>query len=84
MKINGPFVYQLGHGPLKAERWVRFPYGLQFTTKYEPFLKIIIRGFMVSAGSAGGLTTTNLGGQKAKSRTELVLVRGKGFSARGG
>ena len=25
---NGAFVYQLGHGPLKAERRVRFPYAL--------------------------------------------------------
>jgi hypothetical protein len=24
----GVFVYRLGHGPLKAERWVRFPYAL--------------------------------------------------------
>jgi hypothetical protein len=28
---HGPFVYQLGHGPLKAERRVRFPYGLPIT-----------------------------------------------------
>jgi hypothetical protein len=27
---NGAFVYQLGHGPLKAERRVRFPYALPF------------------------------------------------------
>ena len=27
---HGPFVYQLGHGPLKAERRVRFPYGLPY------------------------------------------------------
>jgi hypothetical protein len=26
--LVGLFVYRLGHGPLKAERWVRFPYGL--------------------------------------------------------
>ena len=25
---NGVFVYRLGHGPLKAERRVRFPYAL--------------------------------------------------------
>ncbi len=25
---NGAFVYQLGRGPLKAERRVRFPYAL--------------------------------------------------------
>jgi hypothetical protein len=25
---QGAFVYQLGHGPLKAERRVRFPYAL--------------------------------------------------------
>jgi hypothetical protein len=27
-KGNGVFVYRLGHGPLKAERRVRFPYAL--------------------------------------------------------
>src|SRR5690349_20800347 len=26
--IHGAFVYRLGHGPLKAERRVRFPYAL--------------------------------------------------------
>jgi len=26
--LGGAFVYQLGHGPLKAERRVRFPYAL--------------------------------------------------------
>jgi hypothetical protein len=26
--LDGAFVYQLGHGPLKAERRVRFPYAL--------------------------------------------------------
>ena len=27
-EMDGAFVYQLGHGPLKAERRVRFPYAL--------------------------------------------------------
>src|SRR5436309_695834 len=27
---SGAFVYRLGHGPLKAERRVRFPYALPF------------------------------------------------------
>jgi len=36
----GVFVYRLGHGPLKAERWVRFPYALP----------LIIRHLQNSAG----------------------------------
>ena len=28
MNLIGVFVYRLGHGPLKAERRVRFPYAL--------------------------------------------------------
>lgn len=28
LRLSGAFVYQLGHGPLKAERRVRFPYAL--------------------------------------------------------
>jgi hypothetical protein len=27
-ELVGVFVYRLGRGPLKAERWVRFPYAL--------------------------------------------------------
>ena len=39
----GVFVYRLGHGPLKAERRVRFPYALPtpenlcFKTTHAPF-----------------------------------------------
>ena len=28
LNLSGPFVYRPGHGPLKAKRRVRFPYGL--------------------------------------------------------
>ena len=28
LTFGGAFVYRLGHGPLKAERRVRFPYAL--------------------------------------------------------
>src|SRR5882724_1804389 len=32
--LNGAFVYRLGHGPLKAERRVRFPYALPLICKH--------------------------------------------------
>lgn len=42
---NGAFVYQLGHGPLKAERRVRFPYALPllwaFTSKEQALLPLL-------------------------------------------
>jgi hypothetical protein len=35
MKLpSGAFVYRLGHGPLKAERRVRFPYALPLEIKH--------------------------------------------------
>ena len=32
---SGAFVYQLGHGPLKAERRVRFPYALPISALFD-------------------------------------------------
>jgi hypothetical protein len=34
--LNGAFVYRLGHGPLKAERRVRFPYALPAFGEHFP------------------------------------------------
>lgn len=46
--LVGLFVYRLGHGPLKAERWVRFPYGLPTSHSINK-----IKGFMLGAIRAG-------------------------------
>ncbi len=36
LPLDGVFVYRLGHGPLKAERRVRFPYALPSFVMYSP------------------------------------------------
>ena len=38
LKLVGVFVYRLGHGPLKAERRVRFPYALPTPQPYTKSL----------------------------------------------
>ncbi len=54
---SGAFVYRLGHGPLKAERRVRFPYALPFAfdrMKKTNRLNCAGKALPTSRGELGG------------------------------
>ena len=61
----GAFVYQLGHGPLKAERRVRFPYAL------PKFLEPVINFFQFLSVQCKHIPALRLGWQ---TRERIIRV----------
>ncbi len=57
MPLRGAFVYRLGHGPLKAERRVRFPYALPLQHVRLAWLTLILllAGWCISTAAFNAL-----------------------------